>query len=124
MKKSMEIQSLAAGVLKAILTSSAEDDVTFRSMLTTQSGGTNMPVLLVGKTHREFDDGYCIAILNPDTDLSKDLVPGVAYSRAMLKEIVAKRCDAMLMIWRVAGRVQEVGRYQARRLRPANSAVH
>lgn len=71
----------------------------FKGLFTLNVDGEAKPVLLVGSAHGSHEDGQVIAVLNPDSEVNEKLAPGVAYNGALLKEIVAGRCDAMVHIW-------------------------
>jgi hypothetical protein len=71
-------------------------------------------VLVLGHVHPEYNDGYCIAVLNPGAALQEQLQPAVAYSPAILKELVAGHCEAMVQVSLVGGKTREIGSYRAR----------
>ena len=94
-----QVKQAAVRHFLGVLPSSAGDNGMFRSMSTMHVGGENKPLLLVGNAHSRVEDGHCIAILNPDQELIDKIHAGCAYSSAILKEIVAKRCDLALDVW-------------------------
>ncbi|MCM3609528.1 hypothetical protein M4D49_29060 [Cupriavidus pauculus] len=71
----------------------------FKGLFTLNVDGAPKPVLLVGSAHGSHEDGQVIAVLNPDREVIDRLAPGVAYLGALLKEIVAGKCDAMVQVW-------------------------
>lgn len=119
-----QVKQMAVGYLKGVMTIGPDDDATFRMLITATVGGEVKPLLLLGNGHRKFDDGHCIAILNPDAELVDSLGAGCGYSGFNLKEIVAKRCDVMLDVWVVGETRTTIGsRYKAHNFRPAKFVV-
>lgn len=119
-----EMTTLAGSFLKSLLAASPDDNGTFRLLVTTGIGDAPKPMLMIGNTHRHYyEDAYSIAILNPDESLLSDVRPGVAYTRFILKEMVSKRCDAMVLIWLEGGNIRQAITYRARRQRPATFVV-
>ncbi len=118
-----QMRALAASALKSILAASPGQNGTFRLLVTTNIGDTPKPLLMVGNAHRHFEDAHGIAILNPEEGVLDEIRPGVAYSESLLKEIVGGRCDAMIDVWLVGGRLGRGYTYRARRKRPAAFVV-
>jgi len=93
-----QIKTFTSTVLQNLLAAIPMPDNPFRLVTSLAVGEAGTPLLLVGNVHREFDDGYCIAVLNPDASLSKQLKPGVGYSSHILRELVSGHCDGMVAI--------------------------
>lgn len=119
-----QIQQVATAVLGAVLKKSLSDDAGIKTLVSAEINGQEKQLLIVGNTHRSFDDANCIAILNPDESLASVINLGVAYTSVILKEIVAKRCDAMLQLQMVGKNTYVTSRYCAQRLRPATVAAN
>ena len=114
--KLQQMQEVAGGIVKGILASMPKGDVAFKRTIHLQEGD-HTEVLVVGNVHPAYNDGYCIAVLNPRPALAEQLQPAVAYSSGILKELVAGHCEAMVQVWLVGGQVREGGRYSARQSR-------
>lgn len=71
----------------------------FKGLFTLNVDDVPKPVLLVGSAHGSHEDGQVIAVLNPDREVIDRLTPGVGYHGAVLKEMVAGKCDAMVQVW-------------------------
>lgn len=108
-----KLTDLAAGQLGVALATAKEPDVSFKRTLELKPGG-GLKVLVVGSVHREFQDGFSVAILEPDPGLAERLNGGVAYSKATLRELVAKRCRAMAMVMRVGNNTFLAAKYEPR----------
>jgi hypothetical protein len=129
-----EVQKIAVEVFKSVLRVSggepkSGDHGLFNMMLTTRINGEVKPLLLKGNAHHEIEDGHCIAILNPDPSLSKEVKAGMAYPGDTLKKIVEGRCDYMVDLWIDAYKpddrqVGEVSSYKSRTPSAAKFKVH
>jgi hypothetical protein len=119
-----QVKEVAVGYLKGVMTIGPDDDATFRMLITTSVDGEAKPLLLLGNAHRKFDDGHCIAILNPDAELVDKLGAGCGCSGFNLKELVTKRCDVMLDVW-IQGDIRATigSRYRAHSFKPAKFVV-
>lgn len=93
-----QIQQVATDVLTGVLKSSPSDDAGIKTLVSTEIEGQQKQLLIVGNTHRLFNDANCIAILNPDESLASKIRPGVAYMPGVLKEMVSGRCDSMVQL--------------------------
>ncbi len=119
-----QVKQMAVGYLKGVMTIGPDDEATFRMLITATVGGEVKPLLLLGNAHRKYDDGHCIAILNPDAELVDKLGAGCGCSGANLKDMVTKRCDAMLDVWVGGGSRTSLGcRYKAQSFQPAKFVV-
>jgi len=92
---------------------------TIHQVTTIEVTGELKPLFLVGYVSQEIEDGSCVAIVNPDKELIKKIEPNVSYSSAILKEIIAKKCDSMVQIWLDAykqgdGRLTIMSKYKSR----------
>ncbi len=83
-------------ILKAL---STEDEKGIHKVINIELDGKIKPLFLVGYVSQEIEDGSCIAILNPDKDLISRIESNVGYSGAILKKIIAQKCDCMVQIW-------------------------
>lgn len=108
-----QMKDVASGIVKGILASTPKADVAFKRTIPLQEGEVR-EVLVLGHVHPEYNDGYCIAVLNPGAALQEQLQPAVAYSPAILKELVAGHCEAMVQVSLVGGKTREIGSYRAR----------
>lgn len=92
------LQQLAARQFWSVLPGSPDAHGRFKAVVTTEIEGETKPLLLVGSAHRNFDDGYCIAVLNPEHALIDEIPPGCAYNDLILREQVRQRCDAAVLV--------------------------
>lgn len=118
-----QLESCGANVLRFFLSTGTAEDTAIRIISSLQEGDEIKPVLVVGSVHRDFSDGNCIVVLNPDESLIDQVKSGVAYHPVELKWAVAKRCDAMLQMNLIGHRPYVVGSYQARNRRSVTFAV-
>lgn len=118
-----QIQQVASAILSAVLNNSTSDDAGVKTMVSTEINGQQQQLLIVGNTHRHFNDANCVAVLNPDESLFGKINTGVGYTSAILKEIVAKRCDAMLQVQMVGENTYVTSRYRAQRRRLVTSVA-
>lgn len=112
-RKLQQMKDVASGIVKGILASTPKADVAFKKTIPLQEGEAR-EVLVLGHVHPEYNDGYCIAVLNPGAALQEQLQPAVAYSPAILKELVAGHCEVMVQVSLVGGKTREIGSYRAR----------
>jgi hypothetical protein len=117
-----QMKDFAAGVVNGLLASTTKSDVAFKRMVELQAGA-GKDVLLIGNVHPAYNDGYCIAVLNPKQALQEQLQPAVAYSPAILKELVAGHCEGMVQVSMVGGVAQQVACYSAHQKAPATLAM-
>ncbi len=118
-----QLENCGNNILRLLLATGTAEDTAIRVLASFQDGNEIKPVLVVGSVHRDFSDGNCIVILNPDESLIDQVRSAVAYHPVGLKRAVAKRCDAMSQMNLIGQRSQVVGRYRARRGRSATFAV-
>lgn len=119
-----QIKQLAAGYCRAAMAIGPDDNGTFRMLSTIDVAGEAKPLLLLGNAHRKYDDGHCIAILNPDAGLADKLVAGCGYNGIHLKEMVTRRCDVMLDVWIQGDSRATIGsKYKAHNFRAAQFEV-
>ena len=120
-----QVKKVAISIWGAALKVSPEKG-TFRTFVTFKTADGDKPLMLIGTTHSEFEDGHCYAVLNPDEDLCNDLIAGCGYDSFGLKERVAKRCDLALDVWIDAYKDNKSSLttvYRARECKPAKFAV-
>ena len=125
MNESAQVEKVAVDLWNNVLSVSPEDNGPFKMLVSMKTGDSTKPLLLVGNVHGRIQDGYCIAVLNPDKSLCDELVPG-GYSHKLLTEIVARRCDLMVNVWIDACKdrpVSSVRKYTARKCMPAKFVV-
>lgn len=124
-----KIAKIAYSVFVPIMRASPErDHGVFKLMMTVDVDGQAKPLLLAGNAHANIEDGQCIAILNPDKGLENEVGGGVAYNEAILKDIVAGKCDAMFMFWfetyvAPENQIAVIGEYNSRTPKPAKFEV-
>lgn len=120
-----QIKQVAGSMLGCAITTSTVDSQLFRVMTTIHTVDGVKPLLIVGTANGKFEDGGCIAVLNPDQGLIEKIRSGVGYSWYNLKMIASRRCDAMIRIRNETFREDGVtisGKYVARRAQPAKFA--
>ena len=92
-----QLERIAEKYFKLTVEENPNNSGTFKYLIPMQVDGETKPLLLLGNAHGlPFEDGHCIAVLNPDEGLTGKLIPGCAYSSGQLKEIVQGKCDMML----------------------------
>lgn len=92
-----QIFDVATGVVNGIFATMEKPDVYFKQNIELEPDGSKN-LLVVGSIYRDYNDGHCIAVLNPDARLAGQLKGGVGYSDDILKYMAKGRCDAMAMI--------------------------
>ena len=92
-----QMLDVATGVMNGVFITTGKPDVYFKQTIELERGGEKN-LLVVGSVHRDFDDGYCVAVLDPDDKLVAQLNGGVGYTGPILKEMVAGRCKAMVHV--------------------------
>jgi hypothetical protein len=120
------ISTNCTAVFLAIPDASAGNQAPFKGLFTVEIDGEHKPLLLFGTAHSRVEDGHITAVLNPDASLVERLQGGCGYSAAILKEIIAKRCDAAVSLWIDAyknNRVLVGARYRNRISTPAKFNV-
>lgn len=117
-----KIQQVAAAVMGSVLESSPSDDAGIKTLVSTEFDGQQKQLLIVGNTHRFFNDANCIAILNPDESLASKIRPGVAYMSGILKEMVSDRCDSMVQL-QMIGKDSRITTSYRSRLRSSSVAA-
>ena len=96
-KQIRQMFDVATGVMNGVFITTGKPDVPFKKTIELEPGGAKN-LLVVGSVHREFDDGYCVAVLDPHSDLADELNGGVGYSDTILEEMVKGRCKAMVFV--------------------------
>ncbi len=120
-KQMQQMTDMATGIVNGLL-ATTKTDVAFKRTIALEAG-EGKDVLVFGNVHPEYNDGYCIAVLNPKQALQEQLQPAVAYRPGILKELVAGHCEAMVQVSLVGGMVQEIGSYSARQKQPDTFAM-
>jgi hypothetical protein len=111
-KQMQQMKDVASGIVNGLLATTKTDVVFKRTISLDAVEGPN--VLVFGSVHPEHNDGCCIAVLNPKHALLEQLQPALAYNPAMLKELVAGHCEAMVQVQVVANRASVESSYHAR----------
>jgi hypothetical protein len=117
MSAAEEVKEISVNIFNTILKSSADSAGTFRVLMTAKIEEKEKPLLVVGNAHASFEDGHCIAVLNPDENVLDKVQGGVHYHGGLLKETVQGKCDLMIELWIDAYKedgVSVMGKYQAR----------
>lgn len=105
---------VATGVMNGIFITSGKPDVAFKKTIELAQGGEKN-LLVVGSVHRDYHDGHCVAVLNPDDRLVGQLNGGVGYTEPILKEMVQGRCKAMVFVTCSGRKTQMVSSYLPRK---------
>lgn len=92
-----QIVDVATGVVTGIFCAMDRPEVYFKQVIQLDESGTKR-LVLVGSLYRDYDDGHCVAVLNPDARLDGQLQGGVGYPVPILKDMVRGRCDGMALI--------------------------
>ena len=93
-----KMTNVADTIFRSILKTSADRSGVFRVMITIEHDQEEKPLMVVGNAHPTHEDGHCIAVLNPDESVQKEIRGGVAYGGGV-KEYVQGKCDAMVELW-------------------------
>lgn len=95
-----KVSKIVECIFKSILSSSFGYQRTFRALITVEiEENEPKPLLILGNAHSKFDDGHCIAILNPDEEILNKVQAGCAYLGGLLKKIIQGKCDLMVEMW-------------------------
>ena len=105
---------MATGMINGVLVTQGKPNVHFKTMIGFGAGDADR-VLVVGNAHREFDDGNCVAVLNPDEALAEQLKPSVGYMAPILKHLVTGHCDAMVQVSCLGRTASILTKYRARK---------
>ena len=105
---------VATGVMNGVFISMGKPDVYFKKTIELEEGGEKN-LLVVGSVHREYDDGHCVAVLNPDPALVEQLNGGVGYTEPILKDLVVGRCKAMVFVTCTGRRTSLTSKYRSRK---------
>lgn len=108
-----EMMEVATGILNGVFITSGKPEVTFKKAVELERGG-DKNLLIVGSVHRQFDDGFCIAVLNPDEELTAKLNPGLGIAAPMLKKVVTGHCTAMVHVQCTAKKTYLASKYRSR----------
>ena len=109
-----QMADVAAGMINGVLVTQGKPEVHFKTMIGFGAGEVGR-VLIVGNAYRQFDDGNCVAVLNPDEALADQLKPGVGYMAPILKHLVAGHCDATVLVNCVGRTASIVTKYRTRK---------
>jgi hypothetical protein len=94
-----EVKDIAVDIFDSVLKASADSGGIFRVLITAKIEGKEKPLLIVGNANSSFEDGSCIAVLNPDKDVLQRIQGGVYYHNDILKKTVQGKCDLMVELW-------------------------
>lgn len=120
------IKKIAIRHFLSVLPVSAAHQAPFKTLITIDVDGEQMPLLIVGTAHSAVEDGSCIAVLNPDPQLATKLSGSWGANTRIFKEAVAKKCDMAIALWIDAYKkngVVETARYVARESASARFSV-
>jgi hypothetical protein len=92
-----QMSDVVTGVINGVFITTGKSDVGFKKMIELERGG-DKNLLVVGSIHRDYDDGCCVGVLNPDDELAEWFIGGAAYPSAIIKERVAGHCKAMVIM--------------------------
>ena len=105
---------VATGVVNGIFATMEKPDVYFKQNIELELDGSKN-LLVVGSIYRDYNDGHCIAVLNPDARLAGQLNGGVGYPAGILKAMVKRHCDAMALVMCRGRKPHIVTTYQPRK---------
>jgi hypothetical protein len=109
-----DLADVAAGLINGMLVTKGKPEVHFKTTIGFGAGEADS-VLVVGNAYREFDDGSCVAVLNPDEALADQLKPSVGYMAPILKHLAAGHCDALVQVSCVGRTASILTKYRARK---------
>ena len=107
------MKDVVTGVINGVFITTGKSDVGFKKMIELERGG-DKNLLVVGSIHRDYDDGCCIGVLNPDDELAEWFIGGAGYPSAVIKERVAGHCKAMVIMHCTGRRTFLASSYRAR----------
>lgn len=108
-----QMMDVATGVMNGVFITTGKPDVYFKQTIELERGGEKN-LLVVGSVHRDFDDGDCVAVLDPDYRLAEQLNGGVGYTAAILKDLATGHCKAMVHVMCAGRRTYLAASYRAR----------
>jgi hypothetical protein len=103
-----KIEQAALAEFKTVLAGGEEVQDVYK-ILTIYDG---KPLLLTGTLNRITQDGYCMAVYNPEYSILERLDGHVAYAGNLLHKIVSNKCDLMLRIWIALGKKDYVSTFK------------
>lgn len=109
-----QMMDVATGVINGVFTTTGKPDVNFKQNIELERGG-GKNLLVVGSVYRAYDDGHCVAVLNPDEQLAAQLNGGVGYPAPILKEMVSGRCKAMVLVMCTGRKTYLASSYRSRK---------
>lgn len=109
-----EIVDVATGVVTGIFGTMDKPEVFFKQVIQLDEFGTKR-LVVVGSLYRDYDDGHCVAVLNPDTRLDGLLHGGVGYPAPILKDMVRGHCDGMALVMCRGRKAHLVDTYKPRK---------
>lgn len=120
-----KVEKAATSLYLCALKHSAETDSEFSTLINVNFDGNVKPLLVVGRAYRLRGQGHCMVTLNPDKSLLSKLLPGSAYHKLDLIEIVQGKCDLMLDFWidNYGIRCGHKNQYRSRKASPAKFSI-
>lgn len=97
---SYDVESIVCSVYTSALKASPQENYLFRKFMVVDVNGTTRLLMVVGAINQFYaSDNICVAVLNPDKCLLREVYPARFYSSAELLAIVSGKCDIALGLW-------------------------
>lgn len=92
-----KVEMVVYDIYMSALETSPEESSLFRKLLMVDLNGSRRLLMVAGATHQYYQtDNSCVAVLNPDRSLLREIHPGCYYDRPELLGIVQDKCDFAL----------------------------
>lgn len=92
-----EVEIIVYNVYMRALEASPEKNALFREMMMVGLNGTTRLLMIVGAINQYYPaDDSCVAVLNPDKSLLREIHPGWYYGSSALTLMVQGKCDFAL----------------------------
>lgn len=92
-----KVEMIVYDAYMSALEASPEESSLFRKMKMVDLTGSTRLLMVVGATNQYYaSDNSCVAVLNPDRSLLREIHPGCYYGGAELLDIVQGKCDFAL----------------------------
>lgn len=92
-----KVEMIVYDIYMSAIDASPEESFLFRKLMMVDLNGSRRQFMVVGATHQYYSsDNACVAVLNPDRSLLREIHPGCYYGSSALMHIVRGKCDFAL----------------------------
>lgn len=100
-----KVEMIVYDIYMSALKASPEESSLFRKLMMVDLDGSRRLLMVVGATNQYYPhDDSCVAVLNPDRSLLREIHPGQFYDEDKLFGIVRGKCDFALGLMTDAAR--------------------